>query len=60
MDSLEQIVMNNPQVKQLMQSGLSYEQVFRQLCKQKGINADEYIKKLQQSLEGKKDIERGK
>lgn len=59
MNDIEQMIMNNPQVKQLMQSGMSYEQIFRQLCKQKGINADEYIKKLQQSLEGK-NIERGK
>lgn len=59
MNDIEQMIMNNPQVKQLMQSGMSYEQIFRKLCEQKGINADEYIKKLQQSLEGK-NIERGK
>ena len=49
-DSLiQQVAKNNPQLSQVLQlcNGRNPEQVFREMCKQRNINADEFIKMLQ-------------
>jgi hypothetical protein len=46
---LDQLVSQNPQMAQainLIKSNGNYEQVFRSMCKEKGINADDLIKQL--------------
>ena len=46
---LNQMVSQNPQLKQtidLIKSRGNYEEVFRGLCKDRGINADDFIKQI--------------
>ena len=46
---LDQLVSQNPQMAQainLIKSNGNYEQVFRSMCKEKGINAEDFIKQL--------------
>lgn len=46
---LDQMIAQNPQMAQainLIKSNGNYEQVFRSMCKEKGINADDFIKQL--------------
>ena len=47
--TIQQVAQNNPQLNQVMQlcNGKNPEQVFRQMCADRGINADEFIKMLQ-------------
>ena len=46
---LEQMAMNNPQIAQtinLIKANGNYEQIFRDMCNQRGINADELIRQM--------------
>lgn len=46
---LDQLVSRNPQMAQavnLIKNNGNYEQVFRSMCQEKGINADEFIKQM--------------
>jgi hypothetical protein len=46
---LDQLVSKNPQMAQavnLIKNNGNYEQVFRSMCQEKGINADEFIKQM--------------
>lgn len=46
---LDQLVSKNPQMAQavnLIKNNDNYEQVFRSMCQEKGINADEFIKQM--------------
>ena len=46
---IQQVAKNNPQLNQVLQlcNGRNPEQVFREMCKQRNIDADEFIKMLQ-------------
>lgn len=47
---LDILALQNPQLRpalELVKNNNNYEQVFRTLCSQKGINADEFIKNIQ-------------
>ena len=46
---LDNLVKQNPQMAQtvnLIKSNGNYEQVFRNMCQQRGINADEFVKDM--------------
>ena len=46
---LDQLISKNPQMAQainLIKSNGNYEQVFRSMCNEKGINADDFIKQM--------------
>ena len=47
---INQMMAQNPQMSQMLNlikaNGNNYEQVFRNMCNQRGINADEFIKNL--------------
>ena len=44
---VQQAVQNNPQLQSILQaSNGNYEQAFRNMCKERGINADEFMKNL--------------
>ena len=46
---LDQLVSRNPQMAQavnLIKNNGNYEQIFRSMCQEKGINADEFIKQM--------------
>ena len=46
---LDQLVAKNPQMAQtinLIKNNGNYEQVFRNMCKERGINADDFIRQL--------------
>lgn len=48
-EMIQQVAKHNPQLNQVIQlcNGKNPEQVFRELCKQQNIDADEFIKMLQ-------------
>lgn len=46
---LDQLISRNPQMAQavnLIKNNGNYEQIFRSMCQEKGINADEFIKQM--------------
>lgn len=46
---LEQMALNNPEIKNIinmLNQGISSESIFKNLCFQRGINPDEFIKNL--------------
>lgn len=46
---LDQMIAQNPQMAQavnLIKNNGNYEQVFRSMCKERGINADDFIRQL--------------
>lgn len=46
---LNQMAANNPQLAQtinLIRANGNYEQVFKDMCKERGINADEFIRQM--------------
>ena len=46
---LNQMVANNPQLAQtvnLIRNNGNYEQIFRNMCKERGINADDFIRQM--------------
>lgn len=49
MQMFEKIAMNNPKMRPILQalrSGNSPEQIFNSMCQQRGINPQEFIKKI--------------
>lgn len=52
--NIEQMVRTIPQLQPYFNKGMSYEQIFREICKQRQINPDEFVKNLQQQFYGKK------
>ena len=49
---LNNLLSQNPQMAQainLIRSNGNYEQIFRNMCKERGINADEFIRVITQS-----------
>ena len=45
----QQMAMNNPQMQpvlQMMSSGVTPRQIFYEICQQRGINPDEFIKNI--------------
>ena len=46
---LNQMAQQNPQLRQtinLIKSNGNYEQIFRDMCKQRGIDADEFVRQM--------------
>lgn len=53
MQLLEQLEMQNPTLKSvtnLFKQGFNEEQVFIELCKRKGVNADNFLKSIKQII----------